>query len=219
MDAELDELFETLKKSQTTAKLPGQAEKSKTSDLGNDFDSDVVKLDSRKETEPVFEVIEKRLNKLPKLESSFDHSFESKAPQLKTIFDKESVYKSDEVPSTKKSDWFLLPKPDDRRRNEMQRDLLLIKHRAALDPKRHYKKEKWTVPERFAVGTIVEAAHEWHNGRLTNRERKSTILETLMQNEESSRYFKRKFTEIQKQKSSGKRGHYKAMKAKRHKGK
>lgn len=115
------------------------------------------------------------------------------------------------------SDWFTLPKPDDKLRRETERDLLLLKHRAALDPKRHYKKDRWQVPDRFAVGTIIDNKAEFFSSRLTNKQRKSTMLETLMGDDDTNKYFKRKYSEIQVQKTSGKKGHFKKTKMMRKK--
>lgn len=223
----LEDLFASLKevsKKELTQEKP--VEKSEESHQ----DADVLQLDDdeegKKDTEKIFRDIELDLKKLPKLHNEFDRLASKKYNKSKA--DKKSF--KDVLPTTvleeakepKKTvsegkEWFTLPKPSDHMKKQVQRDLLLIKHRAALDPKRHYKKDKWQVPDRFSIGTIVEDKTEFFSSRLTNKQRKSTILETLMTDDQTNKYFKRKYSEIQVQKTSGKRGHYKKNKDMRRK--
>jgi hypothetical protein len=87
--------------------------------------------------------------------------------------------------------------------------------RSVLDPKRFYKKEssKASVPEFSQVGTIIEGPTEFFTARLTNKERKRTLVEEVLQSEKNSGRFKSKYNEIQESKTSGKKAHYKKMKA------
>jgi len=103
---------------------------------------------------------------------------------------------------------------------ELRRDLQLLKMRGVLDPKRHYKKDssKNDVPEYSQVGTIIEGATEFYSSRLTNKERKQTLLEEIISQEQENGRFKRKYDDISKLKASGKKSFYKALKAKRSKG-
>lgn len=73
------------------------------------------------------------------------------------------------------------------------------------------------MPERFAIGTIIEDKSEFYSSRMNRKERKSTILETLMGDEASNKYFKRKYNEIQEKSTSGRKAHYKKMKEMRKK--
>lgn len=188
---------------------------------GDNWNNDVVSVedDSAKAREQVFLGIEKDLRALPKLETEFDRLANGKDNSERNDASKNQLEKLAKQANKKmtSSEWFQLPRPDDKTKREVQRDLLLIKHRAALDPKRHYKKDKWKVPERFSVGTIVEDKTEFYSSRLKNKERKSTMLETLMTDDTTNKYFKRKYTEIQDKKTSGKKAHYKKMKSMRHK--
>ncbi|CAL9729458.1 rRNA-processing protein Fcf2p [Monosporozyma unispora] len=221
----LEDLFASLKE----VSKKGLSEDNLVTKLEETHDSDVLQLDDdeegKKDTEKIFRDIEMDLKKLPKLHNDFDKLASKK-------FNKEKVEKSliDVLPTTVLEEaqeptktvsvgkeWFTLPKPSDHMKKQVQRDLLLIKHRAALDPKRHYKKDKWQVPDRFSIGTIVEDKTEFFSSRLTNKQRKSTILETLMTDDQTNKYFKRKYSEIQVQKTSGKRGHYKKNKDMRRK--
>ena len=90
----------------------------------------------------------------------------------------------------------------------LKRDLKVIKMRNYLDPKRFYKK-----PDKMRrilhVGTVIEGPSEYRSGRLTKKERKSTILEEVMHDAKLKDYSKRKFMEIQAQKAN-KRRPYKA---------
>lgn len=115
--------------------------------------------------------------------------------------------------------WFNMPKTD--LTPELRRDLQLLKMRSVLDPKRHYKKDnaKNDVPEFSQVGTIIEGANEFYSSRLNNKDRKQTILEEVIAQEHDSGRFKRKYEDISKTKTSGKKNFYKALKAKRSKGK
>ena len=89
--------------------------------------------------------------------------------------------------------------------------------RGVLDPKRHYKKtdSKSDVPAFSQVGTIIEGPTEYYTGRLTNKERKKTFVEEVLAQEEQTGRFKKKYNDIQKMKTSGKKAFYKALKAKR----
>lgn len=104
---------------------------------------------------------------------------------------------------------------------ELRRDLQLLKMRNVLDPKRHYKKDnsKNDVPAFSQVGTIIEGATEFYSSRLTNKERKQTLLEEVVAQEQQSGRFRRKYDDISKTKASGKKNFYKALKAKRSNGK
>lgn len=202
MDRSLEDLFAQLEQQTAPAAPAKPAEPA----------AEVLELrdPTEQHTQQEFEQIDRRLRSLPKLQNTFD-SLAAQRPVRPP---------QQPEPATKAAgsaeDWFLLPKPDGATRERAQRDLLLLKHRAALDPKRHYKKDRWQVPERFALGTVVEDSSEFYSSRLTNRQRKSTMLETLMADSDTARYFKRKYAEIQHASTSGRKAHYRANKARRH---
>ena len=104
---------------------------------------------------------------------------------------------------------------------QLRRDLQLLKMRNVLDPKRHYKKDnsKNDIPAFSQVGTIIEGATEFYSSRLNKKDRKQTILEEVISQEKESGRFQRKYEDINKSKASGKKAHYKAVQAKRNKGK
>jgi tryptophanyl-tRNA synthetase len=72
------------------------------------------------------------------------------------------------------------------------------------------------VPEYSQVGTIIAGATDGTNGRLTRKERKRTIVEEVLSGENLNK-FKSKYQDIQVQKSSGRKGHYKKLVAGRRK--
>jgi hypothetical protein len=114
--------------------------------------------------------------------------------------------------------WYNLPRTN--LTPELKRDLQLLRMRDVLDPKRHYKKEgsKPQVPEFSQVGTIIEGPTEFFSARLLNRDRKRTLVEEVLAGENASHRFKSKYDEIQAAKTSGKKAHYKKMKALRKNG-
>lgn len=120
--------------------------------------------------------------------------------------------------ATAGSDWFNLPRTE--LTPELRRDLQLLKMRNVLDPKRHYKKSdsKSDVPAYSQVGTIIEGPTEYYNSRIANKDRKRTFVEEVLAQEDSSGKFKKKYDDILKSKSSGKKAFYKALQEKRHKG-
>ncbi|CAB4483309.1 uncharacterized protein OCT59_004437 [Rhizophagus irregularis] len=116
--------------------------------------------------------------------------------------------------STAGPGWFDMKKPEIT--PEIKRDLQIIKLRNVLDPKRFYKKDDSKgLPKYFEIGTIKEGPAEFYSSRIPRKERRQTIADELLTNEQSKRYFKRKFSEIQEIKQSGGKKYYKQLKAKR----
>lgn len=90
-------------------------------------------------------------------------------------------------------------------------------HQSTLDPKRFYKKDsRGAIPEFSQVGTVVAGPTEYFSARMTKKERKQNMLQEVMDTEASNKKFKSKYGEIQKAKTSGKKGHYKKMTQKRY---
>ncbi|KAI1100012.1 Fcf2-domain-containing protein [Jackrogersella minutella] len=114
------------------------------------------------------------------------------------------------------SSWFNLPRTD--LTPELKKDLQLLRMRDVLDSKRFYRKDssRALVPEFSSVGTIVEGPTDFFNARLTKKERKRTLLEEVLETEDVTRRFKSKYGQIQADKTSGKKGHYKKMMEKRY---
>ena len=92
--------------------------------------------------------------------------------------------------------------------------------RNVLDPKRHYKKDngRSSVPTFSQVGTIVEGPTEFYSSRIPNKERKKTFVEEVLAAEDSTGRFKSKYSDIQLNKTSGRKAYYKKLKDKRNGG-
>ncbi|ODQ77146.1 hypothetical protein BABINDRAFT_163870 [Babjeviella inositovora NRRL Y-12698] len=113
------------------------------------------------------------------------------------------------------SKWFDMPKTS--LTPQLRRDLQLIQQRAALDPKRHYKKDKWKIPEFFQMGTIIEGNTEYYSARINKRQRGTSMVDEILKDDDTRNFMKRKYTEIQAAKTSGRRAHYKKMQEKKRK--
>ncbi|WBW71080.1 rRNA processing protein Fcf2 [Schizosaccharomyces osmophilus] len=111
-------------------------------------------------------------------------------------------------------DWFDMPATE--LTDSVKRDIQLLKMRNVLDPKRHYRRENAKqMPKYFQTGTVIEGPQDYFSGRITNRERQSTITDELVHSTERRDYFKKKYLEIQKSKMSGRKGQYKKLKERR----
>lgn len=98
--------------------------------------------------------------------------------------------------STAGSKWFDLPETP--LTAELKQDFRLIKMRGYLDPKRFYKKEKGhTFPKFFHVGRVIEGPTEFFSSRMTNKQRKGTMVEEVLNDKKTKTYLKRKFSEVQ----------------------
>lgn len=89
--------------------------------------------------------------------------------------------------------------------------------RSVLDSKRHYKKDnsKSKVPEFSQIGTVIQGPTEFFSARLKRKDRKATLADEILASENYSGKFKSKYGDLQAAKTSGKKGHQKAMQAKR----
>ncbi|KAI9023842.1 Fcf2 pre-rRNA processing-domain-containing protein [Phycomyces nitens] len=110
--------------------------------------------------------------------------------------------------------WFDMERPEIT--EEIKRDLQIIKMRHVLDRKRHYKKMgKNYNPKFFQVGTIIEGPTEFFSSRILKKDRKQTLVDELLADEQSKQYFKRKFDETQERTNNGGKKHFKKLKQKR----
>ncbi|SPQ22720.1 c68c5821-4c99-4cc9-a188-869ba3261346 [Thermothielavioides terrestris] len=115
------------------------------------------------------------------------------------------------------SDWYNLPRTN--LTPELKRDLQILRMRDVVAMgKQFFKKDsrKDFIPEYSQVGTIIAGATDGVSGRLTRKERKRTIVEEVLSGENTNK-FKSKYLEIQVQKRSGKKSHYKKLVAARRK--
>ena len=101
--------------------------------------------------------------------------------------------------------------------SEFKSDLILLKLRNVLDPHRHYRSDntRAPAPEFSQLGQIIEGPTEYFSSRLPKKERKRTLVEEVLANAQFTSRFKKKYNEIQVSKTSGRKGYYKALKARR----
>ncbi|KAH6833423.1 Ypt/Rab-GAP domain of gyp1p superfamily protein [Perilla frutescens var. hirtella] len=122
-----------------------------------------------------------------------------------------------QVKDTAGKNWFDMPAQTIT--PELKKDLQLLKLRSVIDPKRHYKKgdsRSKTLPKYFQVGTVIESASEFFTGRLTKKERKTTIADELLSDTTFHQYRKRKVREIEEQNRPAGVDKWKMSKSKKH---
>ncbi|KAF8729568.1 hypothetical protein HU200_017510 [Digitaria exilis] len=107
------------------------------------------------------------------------------------------------VKDTAGKGWFDMPAPTIT--PELKKDLEILQLRHVMDPKRHFKRagKSKALPKYFQIGTIVESPSEFYSGRLTKKERKTTLADELLSDESLKRYRKRKVREIQESRTPG----------------
>ncbi|EGV60730.1 dTDP-fucopyranose mutase [Yamadazyma tenuis] len=163
-----------------------------------------------------FTQLKERVDRLPKIHANLETTLKPQAKKdIVTINDPIIIKapKKDETDDSG-SKWFNMKAPEIT--DSIKRDLLIIKQRSALDPKRHYKKDKWETPKYFQMGTIVEGNTEFYS-RMTKKQRGTSLVDEILHDNDSQKYFKRKYSEIQKHKTSGGKAHYKKVKSMRKK--
>nr|XP_056723689.1 deoxynucleotidyltransferase terminal-interacting protein 2 [Euleptes europaea] len=112
--------------------------------------------------------------------------------------------------------WFGMKAPE--MTDELKNDLQALKMRAAMDPKRFYKKnDREGLPKYFQIGTIVDSPVDFYHARIPKRERKKTIVEELLADAEFRRYNKRKYQDIIAEKTALATGKKNRKKKKFHK--
>lgn len=90
---------------------------------------------------------------------------------------------------------------------ELKRELLIVKMRGALDPKRFYRSADGgkSLPKHFQMGTMVEGAEDGAHNRLTKRERKGSMLQELMSDGTLRRRAKSQFLKSQAEHAAGRK--------------
>ena len=96
--------------------------------------------------------------------------------------------------------WFDLPAPD--LTEEERRDLQIVRMRNTIYKDRFFKKDEAALPKYFQVGTVVAGAGEFYS-RAPASERRGTFVEEILADSSTRKYTKRKFLEIQHEKSKG----------------
>lgn len=142
-------------------------------------------------------IVEEIANSIPKLQSEIEKRAQTTKTPHKDIPLK-SINKPQSKPDNAGKDWFGLKRPEIT--PELKRDLQILNMRHVIDPKRFYKKSD-TLSKYFAVGTIKEDPTEFFSARLTHKERQNTLAEEVLSTRGD--YFKSKYRDIQKSKTSG----------------
>ncbi|KAL7805349.1 Fcf2 pre-rRNA processing domain-containing protein [Trichoderma aethiopicum] len=114
--------------------------------------------------------------------------------------------------NTAGAEWFDLPKTD--MTPEFKREWQLLRMRKVLDPKHQKKALRAAVPEFSHVGRVVENPFEPRSARLSSREKKKTLLESIMSVHNDSK-LDSKYSSVQEKKREGKKAYYKSVVAKR----
>ncbi|KAG5355020.1 rRNA-processing protein [Yarrowia sp. B02] len=209
------------------------------SDSGEELDFDDInslldassKFQERPEAAKSLDEITESYSRLPKIESGlgtesftdkglmkddhYDYTKEDNKNKFKfrVIQDPHQVKldKKKAKDSTAGDKWFGMKAPD--MTPELKMDVELLKMRNVLDPKRFYKKsDSKKDPKFFEMGTIVEGNTEFFSARLTKKERKQTFAQELLGDDDSQKYFKRKYAEIGDSKDVGRKKHFQNLK-------
>ncbi|CAI5442802.1 unnamed protein product [Caenorhabditis angaria] len=106
---------------------------------------------------------------------------------------------------TKGDQWFNMPATE--LTEENKRDLEMLQMRNVLDPLAHYKRnDRGVLPKYFQVGKVVDAPEDYYSSRMLKKERKKTMVDELLYNEESLVKTKKKYTEIKQAEQKKRRG-------------
>ncbi|XP_071948269.1 deoxynucleotidyltransferase terminal-interacting protein 2-like [Antedon mediterranea] len=82
--------------------------------------------------------------------------------------------------------------------DELRRDLKLIQMRSILDPKRFYKNNDMkTIPKFVQIGKVVDSHIDFYNSRVPKKQRKSTIVDELLADDDLRKQNKRKYLDLQ----------------------
>ncbi len=88
--------------------------------------------------------------------------------------------------------------------DKAKRDLKIIRLRNFIDPKRFYKNPD-KMKNVVGMGTVIEGAAEYTSSRLTNRERKQSLIEEILHDPLAKGYTKKAFNSIQEVKMKKKK--------------
>lgn len=123
------------------------------------------------------------------------------------------------VPDNAGADWNNMPrtKIED---PKVKREFQLLRMRGILDAKKHFKKDsrKDPFPAYSQMGTLIEGPTEYYSARVNRKDRKQTLVEEVLASSEANNKFKTRYAKIQEKKTSGKKGHYKKLMARRKRG-
>ncbi|PSR94595.1 Fcf2 pre-rRNA processing-domain-containing protein, partial [Coniella lustricola] len=103
---------------------------------------------------------------------------------------------------------------------KVKREFQLLRMRGILDAKKHFKKDnrKDPFPQYSKMGTLIEGPTEYYSARVNRKDRKQTLVEEVLASAEANNKYKTRYAKIQDKKTSGKKGHYKKVMARRKRG-
>ncbi|XP_078264388.1 deoxynucleotidyltransferase terminal-interacting protein 2 isoform X2 [Rhinoraja longicauda] len=123
-----------------------------------------------------------------------------RVPTLKVSERQMKKKRKRECAKTAGDSWYNMKAPD--LTDEVKNDLRVLKMRAAIDPKRFYKKnDREGFPKYFQVGKIIENPADFYHSRVPKKQRKQTMVEELLADAEFRRYNKRKYQQIMTEKA------------------
>lgn len=104
---------------------------------------------------------------------------------------------------------------------ELKRELMIVKMRGAIDPKRFYRSadDGKQLPKYFQMGTLVSGAEDGAAHRLSKRERKGSMVQELLGDATVRKRAKQQFLKSQAEHSAGRKKIRKHSKAKQHRSK
>ncbi|GFP60604.1 hypothetical protein ACSS6W_008111 [Trichoderma asperelloides] len=114
--------------------------------------------------------------------------------------------------NTAGADWFDLPKTN--MTPEFKRDWQLLRMRNVLDPKQQRKTLRASAPVYSQVGKVIASPTDPYSARLGRKERKQTLLESVMSVHNDNKLAS-KYSTIQEKKREGRKAFYKSVVAKR----
>uniref|UniRef100_J3S8I9 Deoxynucleotidyltransferase terminal-interacting protein 2-like n=1 Tax=Crotalus adamanteus TaxID=8729 RepID=J3S8I9_CROAD len=179
-----------------------------------------INFDSGKQKSGSHEVVPLKEKKRDELlqKSIITPDFEKKecVPPLRESIHQLKKQRRIERAKTTGDGWFGMKAPE--MTEELKNDLKALKMRAAIDPKRFYKKnDRKGLPRHFQVGTIVDSPADFYHARIPKKERKKTIVDELLADSEFRRYNKRKYQDIIAEKAALAAGKKNRKKKKFHK--
>lgn len=232
-EKKLDDLFDQLENACSTLNELKNGKTNAEISVNTDFNEDELKLEEDEtaaqkltvKKHDTFEEIENKLKKLPKMQNSFDKlCYSDKSNNNEKPF----LTLDDEIRDNKRKQQQGLQSKylngssefSNSYNKELKRNLLLLKNRHALDPKRHYRKLNIDLKgdlSGYKVGTVLDDMFEngkkggvlnskYTNGSqtsayVTNIDKSNSILGNYLTDEPTGKYFKRKYYEIQESKS------------------
>ena len=123
---------------------------------------------------------------------------------LPSASERKALKQKNKSKDTAGSAWFDLPATP--LTPELEKDLKVLSMRGALDRKHFYRGgEQPGKSKYFHVGTVVDSAAGFYSDRLPKKLRPKSIVDTLLKDEESKAYYKKKFNDLQVKYKSGRK--------------